>query len=188
MGLSATTNCTVTTSTGQALIQNCTTAGMSFTQSYMTGGRAVIRSCVIGMRVFGQCRITPSNLVVQNNTAAGVHLLTGGGTGDNGSTVSTTGWSITGNTTAGIALDSSHNWIHLSTTTVSTNGTFGVQASNLKGGGFNQVSTTSATIMASNTSGDFSIDGTAAISLAALRADGDKDMLDPVRLNRLFEF
>lgn len=188
VGLSATTNCTVTTSTGQAMIQNCTTAGMSFTQSYLTGGRAVIRSCGIGIRLFGQCRLTPSNFVVQGNTAAGVHFQNGGGLNDNGSVLQTSGWSITGNGTAGITLDSSHNWVYLGSTTVSTNATWGVQASNAKGGGFNQVSTTSATVMSGNTSGDFSIDGSTAISLATLRADGDKDMLDPVRVNRLFEY
>lgn len=52
---------------------------------------------------------------------------------------------------------------------------------------FNAVATNNLTSMSNNTNGDFSIDGSAATSLANLRADPDKDVSDPVRFNRLFE-
>jgi hypothetical protein len=187
VGANITTNATATTSTGQALFQNCTTAGMSFTQSYLTGGRAVVRTCATGIRIFGQCRISPTNFVLTGNTGVGFHLQLGGGQNDAGSIVQTNGWTITGSTTA-IQIDSSHNWVALALTTITGNSAWGVNLAGGKGGGFNQVSTTTATVMNTNTSGDFTLDNSVAVSLADLRADGDKDMNNTIRFNRLFEF
>lgn len=89
--------------------------------------------------------------------------------------------------TNAILLETYGNLIQMETVTIRNSSAWGVNAGGRKTAGFNQICTTSATAMSSNVSGDFTLDGTVAISLANLRADPDKDIAEVIRFSRLVE-
>lgn len=88
----------------------------------------------------------------------------------------------------GVVLETAHNSVDLTGATITNSTAWGVNIAGNKLAGFNQVITSSTTTMSGNASGDFTLDGTAATSLATLRADPDKDLQDTTRFNRLAEY
>jgi hypothetical protein len=88
----------------------------------------------------------------------------------------------------GFDLQTSHNVVDLTSATITNSTTWGVQMVGNKLSAFNQVITTSGTSMSGNTSGDFTLDGTTATSIADLRADPDKSIVDSDLFNRLAEY
>jgi hypothetical protein len=103
--------------------------------------------------------------------------------------ITTLGTTVTIDSCAnGIVLETSGNTVDITAATITNSTSWGVNSGGNKLAGFNQVMTSSATSMSGNGSGDFTLDGTTAISIATLRADPDKDMLEAVRVNRLAEY
>jgi hypothetical protein len=93
---------------------------------------------------------------------------------------------LTGCTT-GVLVETPYTYVDITAASIATNSAWGVNLAGHKTAGFNACQTSSATAMSSNTSGDFTLDGTNAISIAQLRADSDKDVSNLIRFSRLAE-
>jgi hypothetical protein len=86
--------------------------------------------------------------------------------------------------TAGIKIIGHNNRIYLDGTTNITNSS-GWGISQTTKGSYNSIQIGTSVLMTVNASGDLTPDGTTAISIADLRADPDKTVVDLLRLNRI---
>lgn len=88
---------------------------------------------------------------------------------------------------SGVLIDGSHNTIQLLGSAIRNSPRWGLNLAGTRSACFNAVSVDSASTMSGNISGDFSLDGTNAVSLAALRSSANREIVDSSRLSRLFE-
>lgn len=86
----------------------------------------------------------------------------------------------------GVKILGSNNKVYLDGTTSITNSSdFGVYQSTVGSCSYNSIGVGASVTMSTNTTGDLTLDGTTPITIAALRADPNKTMVDLLRLNRL---
>jgi hypothetical protein len=177
------------------LMDGQTTTAISLSAGSMsqTSTSFLIRNCAIGVQAFlgATWSLSTSNnakFYILNATTAAVRSIyssqgnSGAGGLFNLNTV------IIDGCAQGIILDGPFNHVDISGASIKNCTTWGVNMAATKGAGHNNVLTDSATVMTGNTSGDFTLDGSTATSIATLRADADKTLLETAaRLNRLSE-
>lgn len=163
-----------TAASGRLLLRNCTT-GIACTggntQIYLASNvsNIEINTCTDGLK-----------------TTAG-STLNSGGLANSGTVSASLNGVIIKNCTDAIDLQTSHNQVSIAGAAIDTNSAWGVNMAGSKYAGYNQVMTSGTTAMSSNTSGDFTLDGTTATSLATLQGDADKTIVDATWFNRLAE-
>jgi hypothetical protein len=87
----------------------------------------------------------------------------------------------------GLRIEGPHNVVYIRSSTIRDSLRWGINLGGNRSARLNSVSVDSVTTMSGNQSGDFSLDGTSATSLAALRAATGREIVDPGRLSSLFE-
>jgi hypothetical protein len=173
------------------VVQNMTIAGMEFRGGPMqfetySSARIICRTNAIGMTIGGGGQYLAQFCEFTGNTSHGIYM-TGNSLASGQNSMQLLNCQVTGNGGSGIFIESQHNHINAAGSTISNNSAWGVNMAGAKQACFNDVISSAGVVMASNTSGDFSLDGVAATTLAALRADADKDLTDAIRHNRLAE-
>lgn len=163
--------------------------GIALTSAHMGSyGLCTIRGCKVGIYVS-----TGYNTYLSANTATPTVITSATEDGIRVSamanlklnTLNNGYFTITGCGRDAIRLESSGNVIDIErTSSITGNAGFGVNmiAGNVS---HNNVFIKSTVTMNTNTAGDLTLDGTTSITIAALRADPNKTMVDLLRLNRL---
>ncbi len=176
------------TASGWLTIQNCGT-GIIFNDSngYFKMNDCWMRGNKVGIAFYGTSSLESDTLVVTNSIADGIKILGPADGVDWGgsSHLGLNGPIITGNGQDGIKMSADGNALYLTGGTISSNARWGINMGDTIHAAHNTVSIQSAPTMSGNTSGDFTLDGTAATSLATLQGDGDKTIVDSLRFNRL---
>jgi hypothetical protein len=87
----------------------------------------------------------------------------------------------------GLRIEEPHSAVYVRSSTIRDSLRWGINMAGSRSARLNSVSVDSVTAMSGNQSGDFSLDGTSATSLAALRAATGRQIVDSGRLSSLFE-
>jgi hypothetical protein len=150
----------VNTFTSKLTIRNSSTAGIEVETGaslVMASGPGIynLTGCAVGIKVNGKI-ISKATVNITGQTSDAILINSYGN-----SIVVPNGSSITGNTGFGIKLPVGNNVTH------------------------NNIQIGSTVTMNTNALGDLTLNGTTAISIADLRADPDKTVVDLIRLNRI---
>lgn len=143
------------------VVQNGVIAGVDLSDTvYNVGVFSIVRNCGIGLNISG------GEAVVSPSSGSTSYIQT---------------------CAIGVKASSSYNYIDLTGTTISGNTSYGVNVGAIKAASHNTIITSTSTAMSGNTSGDFTLDGATASSIASLRADPDKMIIDLKSFNKLTE-
>lgn len=180
------------------LREGCVTDNIYFIPKFRSMGTWILYNNSIGRNTLGNILSGGANcyLVLESSRLVGATVAVYQDAYDT-STLASLGGSfevvlnsgyISGCSSHGVQLRGNHAHVRLGGTAsaITGNGGFGVVVGDSgKQASFNSIFVATGSTMGSNTSGDFSLDGTTAISLADVTADGDKTIVDTARFNRV---
>lgn len=180
-------------SSGHLIVQNTTTAGMYFTagplfmSSFQTTKPIIRNNTGVGVRLEGHSNILAQYWEVTGNTSHGIQYMSSDNTVSHNS-LNCFNCTVSNNGGDGIRVESSHNALQLTSTTISSNTGVGVDLIQVAGfipSSHNEVFLDTNCAMSSN-GHDLSVDGTNFSTIANLRAQSGKFIIDASSLfNRL---